>query len=155
MAVAGLLAQYLAIKAQISEYEVQNTRWNDLATAMAKKLSGQENLQTKWDSASGTIDEKWHAESGGDLSYGEDTFMIGGSGYGKYSRCDKEEIARSYANRKVPNYDPDKLEEYTALDIEYSTMTSMYETLLDELNAEADGLKEKLGTEAQDTHQLS
>jgi len=154
MAVAGLLAQYLAIKNQISYYEVQNTRWNDLSTAMAKKVSGQENLQSKWDSASGTVEDKWSDENG-NVSYQGETFLLKGSPTGKLLRATKEEVARSYADRKVPNYDPDLLEEYTALDMEYSTMTSMYETLLDELQAQADGLKEQLGTEAQDNHLLS
>ena len=33
-------------------------------------------------------------------------------------------------------------------------MVNMYDTLQDELQAQADGLKETIGTEAQDTHML-
>ena len=49
MAVAGLLAQYLAIKNQITECEQQKIRWDNMQTAMSKKLSEQENWSyRKW-----------------------------------------------------------------------------------------------------------
>ncbi len=47
------------------------------------------------------------------------------------------------------------MEEHTDRDIEYSTMVAMYDTLKEELQAQADGLKETMSTEAQDTHTLS
>lgn len=154
MAVSGLLAQYLSIKAQLTYYETQQTRWNDMSTAMSKKLTAEENMQTKWESASGTVEDKW-SDSNGDVSYQGEVFLTKGSGYGSYAYMDKDEIATSYANRKVSKYDPDLLEEYSSLDIEYSTMSTMYDTLIDELQTQADSLKEQLGTEAQDTHMLS
>lgn len=82
---------------------------------------------------------------------GGTVFQNSSGGGHKYSR----ELACSlYANAKVPKFDPDLLDEYTELDMEYSTMVNMYDTLQDELQAQADGLKETIGTEAQDTHML-
>ncbi len=149
MAVAGLLAQYMAVKNQLSYCQLQDTRWNDLATAMSKKLSQQENYQSKWDDSSAAIYDYWHDikvfKAGGTV------FQNSSGGGHKYSR----ELACSlYANAKVPKFDPDLLDEYTELDMEYSTMVNMYDTLQDELQAQADGLKETIGTEAQDTHML-
>ena len=63
-------------------------------------------------------------------------------------------LAIRIINAKVPKFDPDLLDEYTELDMEYSTMVNMYDTLQDELQAQADSLKETIGTEAQDTHML-
>ena len=150
MAVAGLLAQYMAVKNQLSYCQLQDTRWNDLATAMSKKLSQQENYQSKWDDSSAALYDSWgdtkEFKAGGTVFQDSNGFAKGG-----YSR----ELACSlYANAKVPKFDPDLLDEYTELDMEYSTMVNMYDTLQDELQAQANGLKETIGTEAQDTHML-
>ena len=47
-----------------------------------------------------------------------------------------------------------KLSRHAALDIEYDMMQSTYDTLLDELNAQADSLKTQLGNAAKDTGML-
>ncbi|GEM_PF-1986658 len=154
MAVSGLLAQYLSIQSQLTYYETQQTRWNDMSTAMSKKLSAQENQETKWESASGTVEDKW-SDSNGNLSFKGETFLVSGKGYASYANKNMAEIATTYANKKVSKYDPDLLEEYSALDIEYSTMSNMYDTLITKLESEKDALKQQLGTEAQDTHMLS
>lgn len=154
MAVAGLLAQYLSVKSQLSYNQLQETRWNDLATAMSKKLSNQENYQSKWDDSSGKLYDAWGENS--TFVAGGTTFYDGGvdaqkSG-NKYGS--KALVASLYADAKVPKYDPDKLDEYTDLDMEYETMQNMYDTLCTELEAQAESLKEQIGTEAQDTHML-
>ena len=59
-----------------------------------------------------------------------------------------------YCLPAVPKFDSELLEEYTELDMEYSTMQSMYDTLCTELEAQEQSLKDRLGTEAQDTHLL-
>ena len=146
MATAGLLAQYMSIKSQLSYYELQDTRWNDLATAMSKKLSEQESAQGKWEDASGKVDDVWGQESSS-LIYKGVTYWNKG-----YHTMSQSQAATMYANAKVPKFDSDKLDEYTDLDMEYSTMVAMYDTLLEELQAMADGTKEQLSTEAQDTH---
>ena len=116
---------------------------------MSKKLSQQENYQSKWDDSSAAFYDSWDDTK--EFKANGTVFQNSSGGGHKYSR----ELACSlYANAKVPKFDPDLLDEYTELDMEYSTMVNMYDTLQDELQAQADSLKETIGTEAQDTHML-
>ena len=132
MAVAGLLAQYMSIKAQISYCELQDTRWED---------------------ASGKVDDCWDNEST-TLTYKGVTYWDGK--YGPNAQKYPQTLAATkYANAKVPKFDKEKLDEYTDLDMEYSTMVAMYDTLLDELNAQAEGVKSQTSTESQDNHMIS
>ena len=59
MAVSGLLAQYMAVKNQLNYNQAQQTRWNNMATAMSKKLSSQESLEEKWQSSSEACYDSW------------------------------------------------------------------------------------------------
>lgn len=149
MAVSGLLAQYLAVKNQLNYNHQQQVRWNNMATAMSKKLSSQTSLEEKWQSSSEALYDAWGETK--EFKAGGEVFQDTAGGGHKYSRA----LAASlYANAKVPKFDSDLLEEYTELDMEYSTMQSMYDTLCTELEAQEGALKEQLGTEAQDTHLL-
>lgn len=149
MAVSGLLAQYLAVKSQLNYNQLQQTRWNNMATAMSKKLSSQENLEEKWQSSSEACYDSW-GQSKAFVAKGT-TFQDSVGGGHKYSQA----LAASlFAVAAVPKFDSDLLEEYTQLDMEYSTMQAMYDTLCEELEAQESSLKEQLGTEAQDTHLL-
>ena len=159
MAVAGLLAQYMSINSQLSYVELQDTRWNNLATAMSKKLSEQQKLEEKWEGSSSSGSEAWE-EEGKSLVLGGETIKSSGAKgsracRGTWNGYNQGRFAQVFASKKVPKYDPDKLEEYADLDMEYSTMVAMYDTLKEELTAQRDGLKDTLSTEAQDTHLLS
>lgn len=164
MAVAGLLAQYMSVKNQLTYCEQQKTRWDNLATAMTKKLSEQEKGEEKWnsqyDSAESACNDTTELKLNGNVVLKKED-----SGYGGWkpsrvaNRCglntsSKEAFASSFASKKVPKYDPALLEEYTDLDMEYETMSAMYETLVTELEAQRDGLKERVSADAQDTHIL-
>ena len=150
MAVSGLLAQYLAVKSQLNYNQLQQTRWNNMATAMSKKLSSQESLEEKWQSSSEDCYDSWN-QSKAFIAKGT-TFQNSSNAHpAGYSR---ELAASLFANAKVPKFDSDLLEEYTELDMEYSTMQSMYDTLCTELETQEGALKEQLGTEAQDTHMI-
>lgn len=149
MAVSGLLAQYLAVKNQLNYNHQQQIRWNNMATAMSKKLSSQTSLEEKWQSSSEALYDSWGESKA--FNAGGTVFQDSNGGGHQYS---KALAASLYANAKVPKFDSDLLEEYTELDMEYSTMQSMYDTLCTELEAQEGALKEQLGTEAQDTHLL-
>ena len=150
MAVAGLLAQYMALKNQQTYCELQDTRWNDLATTMSEKLSQQTSYQEKWEDSSCAIYDDW-GESKYYTASGETFYEPSLS-----QKTDYRELSCSlYANAKVPKYDPDKLDEYTDLDMEYDTMVSMYDTLIDELSAQTEALKEQLATDAADTGMIN
>ena len=163
MAVAGLLAQYMSVKNQLTYGEQQKTRWDNLATAMTKKLSEQEKGEEKWnsqyDSADSACNDTTELKLNGNivLQKKDDTHptfarrVVKGMGL---STAGQAQFASSFASKKVPKYDPALLEEYTDLDMEYETMAAMYETLVTELEAQRDGLKERVSTDAQDTHIL-
>lgn len=153
MAVSGLLAQYMAVKNQLNYNHMQQTRWNNMATAMSKKLSEQTSLEEKWESKS---EDAYDAapKTDKELSAGGTIFKTKESSYnsGRYGK--KEQMASLYANAAVPKFDSDLLEEYTDLDMEYTTMQNMYDALCTELEAQEGALKEQVGKEAQDTHLL-
>ena len=158
MAVAGLLAQYMSINSQLSYVELQDTRWNNMATAMSKKLSEQQKLEEKWYSSSDSGSQAWEEEGKSLVLQGETIKKSGATGKNACAsgwRFDQAKFAQKYASKKVPKFDPDKLEEYADLDMEYSTMVAMYDTLKEELTAQRDGLKDAVSTEAQDTHLLT
>ena len=151
MATAGLLAQYMAVNNQLSYVTQQKMHWDNLKEAMSKKLSEQEKYATKWEDATQAV---WDAEGDNskDIHIGQNYYVKGGKPGPGYNM---ERAARAYADKKVPKYDSDKLEEYTALDMEYDTMSEMYNALYDELTAQRDSTKEATSTEAKDTHILS
>ena len=144
---SALLAQYLSVKSQIGYYQLEETKWANLHENMAAKLSRQTTAEGKWESSSDAAEEACSdkdKENKGFKAKGEEIT----------NSKQVQKIAISYANSKVPQYDPTKLEEYAALDIEYDMMQSTYDTLLDELNAQAESLKTQLGNAAKDTGML-
>ena len=149
MAVSGLLAQYLSVKNELAYCQLQLTRYNDLQTAMSKKLSNQENYQSKWDDSSAKLYDGWGEST--EFKADGTTFQYKSGDPGKYKQA---QAASLYACAKVPKFDEDKLDEYTELDMDYSTMVSTYDTLCTQLETQAEALKEQVGTEAQDTHML-
>ena len=144
---SALLAQYLSVKSQIGYYQLEETKWANLHENMAAKLSRQTSAEGKWESSSDAAEE---------ACGNKDKEIKGFKAKGEEITRSKEvqRIAVSYANSKVPQYSPEKLEEYAALDIEYDMMQSTYDTLLDELNAQAESLKTQLGNAAKDTGML-
>ena len=62
-----------------------------------------------------------------------------------------EQVADAYAHAKVKKYDEDLSLELADLDIEYDTMKSMYDTLLEEMRAQQESEKTATSTAAQDT----
>ena len=144
---SALLAQYLSVKSQIGYYQLEETKWANLHENMAAKLSRQTTAEGKWESSSDAAEEACNDDSK-EVKLGNKVLKAKGD---TKSSKDIQKIAISYANSKVPQYDPTKLEEYAALDIEYDMMQSTYDTLLDELNAQADSLKTQLGNAAKDT----
>jgi len=137
--VSALQAQYLSVKAQISEYQLQQTRYNNLKQGMSEKLSNQVKYAEKWESSSDAAAGKY--DEGSEVKYrGE---VITGT--------NAEQVGTKYAWKAVPQYNEEALDEYAALDIEYDLMASTYETLLTELEAQAESLKTAIGNGAKDT----
>ena len=144
--VSALLAQYLSVKSQISYNQLQQTKWADLHESMSAKLSRQTKAEEQWTDAYDTCEDK--VLNGEEVKYKGTTINYSGS------TVDSASKAYKYAELKVPNYDPEKLDEYAELDMQYDLMQSTYDTLLEELNAQAESLKTTLGNATKDTGML-
>lgn len=148
--VSALLAQYLSVKSQIGVYQLQQTKWSNLHENMAAKLSTQTSAEGKWESSSDAAEEACFDESK-EVKVKNQVLKPKSQ---TVSSQKAQNIAVKYADLKVPQYDPEKLEEYAELDIQYEMMQSTYDTLLEELNAQAETLKSTLGNATKDTGML-
>ena len=144
--VSALLAQYLSVKSQISYNQLQQTKWADLHESMSAKLSKQTKAEEQWQEAYDTAEDKVLNKE--ELKYKGTTLNYSGM------QGDVASIAYKYAELKVPNYDPEKLDEYAELDMQYDLMQTTYDTLLEELNAQSESLKTTLGNATKDTGML-
>ena len=149
--VSALLAQYLSVKSQIGIYQLESTKWANLHENMSAKLSRQTSAEEKWESSSDAAEEACGATDKEIKVKGK---TILGKPHPVQDANATQIYATSYANLSVPQYNPDKLEEYAELDIEYDMMQSTYETLLEQLNAQAETLKSQLSESTKDTGML-
>ena len=148
MNTSAILAQYLSVKAQISYNQMESSKWAGLHENMASKLAKQTKAEERWNKASDSIIE----------NNGEKNIKIGNDIYCEkdvvYGDTKIESKAIEYAKAKAPTYDPEKLEEYAELDINYDLMQTTYETLLSQLEAQGETLKTSLGNATKDTGML-
>ena len=121
---AALLGNLLNTNADINYYTQQSIFWN------AK-------YEEKWESAFDSAIDNTR-----DLKLGKITVKSGNT---------NEMIAGQYADAKVSQYNEELSEELADLDIEYDTMKTMYDTMLESLRAQKDSEKQATSTAAQDT----
>ena len=139
--VAAQLANLLATNADINYYMQQSIFWNAKYEANAAKLEEQVKYEEKWESAFDSAMDNTRELKAGTMVVKEG------------NQC--EEIADAYAHAKVSQYDEELSLELADLDIEYDTMKTMYDTLLQELRAKQESEKSATGTAAQDTGLLN
>lgn len=154
MDVSALLAQYLAVKAQINYDQLEDTKWANLHRTMSAQLSKQTTAEGAWESSS---DALYNDSTAGSSNGFSKAWKAGSVNIAQGAHISGEQLTKSaeaYASAKVPKYDPAKLEEYEQLDTDYDMMQTMYDSLLDQLNSQADSLKSTLGTAAKDTGTL-
>lgn len=134
---AALLGNLLNTNADINYYTQQSIYWNAKYEANSAKLEKQVKYEEKWEAAfDSAIDNTKDLTCGGV----------------KVSSGNKNElIADQYAHAKVKQYDEELSLELADLDIEYDTMKSMYDTLLEEMRAQQESEKNATSTAAQDT----
>lgn len=136
-----LLGSLLTCNADINYYTQQQIFWSGRYEANFAKLEVQVNAEEKWYSA---YDKCYHAED-------DKKVKLNGKEQSNSVEC----VAIAYAKAKVKEYNSKLSEELADLDIEYDTMKCMYETLLEKLRAEQEGLKTATSTAAQDTCQVN
>lgn len=134
---AALLGNLLNTNADINYYTQQSIFWNAKYEANSAKLEKQVNYEEKWESAfDSAIDNTKELTAGGI----------------KVSANNKNEmLADKYAHAKVKHYDEELSLELADLDIEYDSMKTMYDTMLEELRAQKESEKSATSTAAQDT----
>ena len=134
---AALLGNLLNTNADINYYTQQSIFWNAKYEANSEKLQKQVKYEEKWQSAfDSAIDNTKELNVGG-VRVSENN--------------QNEMIADAYAHAKVKQYDEELSLELADLDIEYDTMVTMYDTMLEQLRAQQESEKTATSTAAQDT----
>ena len=136
---AALLGNYLTTKADINFYTQESIKWNAKYEANSAKLEKQVKYEEKWQSA---FDDAQNADK---------TCKIGNTTWKEKDKVLSDADADAYAHAKVKQYDEELSLELAELDMEYDTMKTMYDTLLEEMRAQAESEKTATSTAAQDT----
>ena len=144
MSAAASVANLLGLNADINFYTTMQLYWSRLYESNQEKLEQQAKYEQKWEEAQenaiGNSSEKKACHCGCEVVVEKDN--------------QNEELAKAYADAKVWQYDQDLSEKLAELDIEYDTMKTMYDALLEELRAQKDSSKQLATTNLQDTHLL-
>ena len=136
---AANLAGLLTTNADINYYTQQSIYWNAKYEANLTKLEKQMKYEEKWESAYDSA-----MDSDKDLKLKGKVYITAGEAV-------SEAKAEAYANAKVDEYDEELSLELADLDIEYDSMKTMYDTLLEEMRAKEESEKTATSTAAQDT----
>ncbi len=134
---AALLGNLLATNADINYYTQQSIYWNAKYEANSAKLEEQVKYEEKWQNAFDSAIDNTKSLTAGGVTVAENN--------------KNEVLADAYAHAKVAKYDEELSLELADLDIEYDTMKSMYDTMLEELRAQQESEKTATSTAAQDT----
>lgn len=134
---AALLGNLLNTNADINFYTQQQIFWNAKYEANEAKLSKQVKYEEKWEASFDAAMDNTKELKAGRLTVQENNTS--------------EAIAEQYADAKVDEYNEELSLELADLDIEYDTMKTMYETMLESLRAQQEGEKNATSTAAQDT----
>ena len=135
---AAYLGTLLSTNEKIAECTRAQMYWSQKLDLNMTKLKDQQKYETKWNSAYDSA-----------MDSGRTKDLKCGSVVAKVDCCEAE--AARYANAKSPKFDQELLDEYTDLDVEYDSMKTMYETLLEKLRADKEAQKELTSNAAQDT----
>ena len=136
---AALLGTLLTTNADINYYTQQQIYWSNLYDANAAKLAKQVQYEEKWERA---FDDAQDVDK---------TCKIGNTVYKEKGKVLSDQDADNYAHKKVEQYDAELKLELEDLDMEYDTMKTMYETMLEKLRADEEAQKQATSTAAQDT----
>ena len=139
--VAAQLGNLLAVNADINFYTQMQLYWSHMYEANQEKLQKQIKYEEKWESA---FDNAKDGTRKSDLKMNGNVFIA--------KETEATDLqADQWAHFKVSQYDEELSMELAELDIEYDTMRTMYDTLLEELRAQKDADKQSVSTAAQDT----
>ena len=140
MSTAASLGTLLTTNADINYYTQQQIFWSNLYEANAAKLAKQVKYEEQWEAA---FDDAQDVDK---------TCKIGTKVWKEKDQVLSDEKADEYAHAKVEKYDAELKLELEDLDMEYDTMKTMYETLLEKLRADEEAQTQLVSTNAKDTH---
>lgn len=141
MSTSFLLSDLLSTNADINYYTQQQLFWAQKYEANSAKLSKQVSYEEKWESSfDAAIDNTSELKA-----------SLNGQAIVVAKNNTNEALANTYADAKVSQYDEDLSAELAELDVDYDTMQTMYETLLESLRAQQESEKTATSTSAQDT----
>ena len=138
---AALLLNLLNTNADINYYTQQSIYWSAKYEANSAKLSAQVKAEEKWTSE---YDKAKDGSRTSDLKMNGNVFIAK-----ETEASDCEAIA--WADYKVDEYNEELSEELADLDIEYDTMKTMYDSILEIKRARLDSEKNATSNAAQDT----
>ena len=138
---AALLGTLLCTKADVNYYSQQLIAWNAKYEANNKKLQEQIKYEEKYINAFDSAIDNTKQLKAGSVIVNENN--------------QNEAIADAYAHAKVEKYDEDLSTEYALLDVDYETITETLKLLIQESEANEQGLEERTGQAASDTGLLN
>ena len=141
MSTSMSLKALIDVQAQINFYSLELVKMNSKYEANSAKLSKYQQWEEQWNEK---YDDCYYAEEGKEVKIGNNIFASG-------CECAAEE----YADEKVRQRDEQVYLELADLDMEYESRKTMLDTLLQELRAEEEALKNQTSTSAQDTNLLN
>ena len=151
MATSAILLQLLAVKEQINYYTAQQmfytNKYNSnhkTYTELSKRVEGWE---TKHDDVEGLENGKKKTING--VEYTNEQACCAATSFIYHVDCSSESAAEEYYQD-----DLDEQVELEYLDMEYDAQKTLFDTMLETLQADEENLKQQLSEEAQDTHLL-
>lgn len=138
---AANLGTLLCTNSQIEEITRLQIHYSNLYTKNSEKLQAQVKYEEKWESE---YDKAGDGQRSTALKMDNEVYL-------DKEVAGEEWQCEEWANYKVSEYDEELSLELSDLDVEYETMKDMYDTLLQELNAQKDSEKQLVSSSAQDT----
>ena len=136
--VAALLANHLSTTADINFFTQQSVYWTNKQEANARKLDRHVKYENKWENKfEEALDNK--------------QVLKARNGFTVASGNTDSDVAHQYAEIEVAEYEYEMLLECQELDVEYSTMVEMYNSMLELLKAQQETEKAALSEAAQNT----
>ena len=136
---AALLGTLLNTKADINYYTQQQIYWSGKYEMNSAKLEKQVKYEQKWESAYD------------DAKNEDKECKIGNNTWKAKNQTLSDKLADEYAHAKVKQYNEELSLELAEMDIEYDTMQTMYEAMLEQLRAQKDSENTAVQNAAQDT----
>ncbi len=136
MITSALLGSLLSEKANLAFYTIEQVKWSEKYAGIQKKVAAEEKNQAAYEKAyDAAINNNKELKAGG--------ITVSANNI-------NERIAEQYALAKS-GFQKEILEELNELDLQYSTMNTLYGTMIEETEAKVKSLESAVKTSCSDT----